>query len=238
MTATSAPVRACEFAATPATGNCAEIYVRRKHVLIGISPFNSRFSDEYVTRLIRWAATSFDSFDVLLAGDESALQLEAMGTPEGKARYKARRAVKRNRRSVEDASSALGLTEADTRVVSISEFTNHSTYRKCKAESEAAFQTNALFRSACLEMAEKAILGRLRTVYGIVEPITAEQAEHAAAYVMAELPFFLETPAVLDVEESLLAYHQPWELGEKIFAGDFTLLANPAQGYLALTEAT
>ncbi|MFG2195657.1 tRNA-dependent cyclodipeptide synthase [Streptomyces sp. NPDC048639] len=237
MSVVAVPAGVCEFTASPATRNCAEIFARRKHVLVGISPFNSRFSDEYVARLIRWAATSFDSFDVLLAGEESALQLEAIGTPEGKARYKARRAVTRNRRSVEDAFRALGPTQVDARVVSISEFADHPVYQKFKSAGEAAFQADSSFRAACLEMAQRAVLGRLRTVLGINDPVTVEQAEHAAAYVMAELPFFLETPAVLGVEESLLAYHQPWELGERIFAGHFMLSASPAQGYLTVTES-
>ncbi|WP_199563587.1 MULTISPECIES: tRNA-dependent cyclodipeptide synthase [unclassified Streptomyces] len=227
---------ACGLSATPATKNCAAIYSRKRHVLIGISPFNSRFSDEYVTRLIRWAAATFESFDVLLAGDESALQLEAIGTPEGKARYKARRAVRRNRRSVDEALRQLGPTPPDTRVVSISDFADDPTYRKFKAAGEEAFRADTAFRSSCLEMAQKAILGRLRTVHGSTEPVSESQAAHAAEYVLAELPFFLETPTVLGVEESLLAYHQPWKLGEQIFAGRFSIAAHPAQGYLTVTE--
>ena len=34
-----------EFSSHPLSSNCAEIFKRNNHALIGISPFNSRFSD-------------------------------------------------------------------------------------------------------------------------------------------------------------------------------------------------
>src|SRR5262245_33477916 len=70
----------------PATANCGRLLERGDHVLIGVSPFNSRFNESYLTRLFRWAATNFDRFTVLLPGEqELALTLEAAGTQANKA---------------------------------------------------------------------------------------------------------------------------------------------------------
>ncbi|MBU7598279.1 tRNA-dependent cyclodipeptide synthase [Streptomyces sp. P38-E01] len=225
------------FLTSPATDNCRDIHRRGRHVLLGVSPFNSRFSDAYIARLVRWAHAAFARVDVLLAGERTAaLQLEALGTPEGKARYKARRAIRRNRRSVEEALVRLNVRSGEIGVHQISDFEEQSAYRRFLALATTAYERDPAFRGACLEMAAKAVLGRLRTVHGRTTPVTAAQAEHAAPYVLAELPFFLHTPALLGVEESLLAYHQRWELGERIFAGSFTLTAGPHQGYLTVTE--
>lgn len=225
------------FQASPTTENCADIYHRRKHVLLGISPFNSRFSDAYVARLTHWAHRHFERVDILLAGEETAaLQLEALGTPVGKARYKARRAIRRNRRSAEEALAQLSGAADSVRVFQVSDFAEQPAYERFRALAAEAYERDTAFRSACLDMAAHAVLGRLRTVHGLSTPVTTQQAEHAAAYVLAELPFFLQTPALLDVEESLLAYHQPWELGERIFSGAFSLTAGPHQGYLTVTE--
>ena len=225
------------FQASPATENCADIYHRRKHVLLGISPFNSRFSDTYVARLTHWAHQHFARVDILLAGERTAaLQLEALDTPVGKARYKARRAIRRNRRSVEEALAQLGDAADSVRVFQVSDFAEQPAYQHFHTLAADAYERDPAFRSACLGMAEKAVLGRLRTVHGRDTPVTAEQAQHAVAYVLAELPFFLHTPALLGLEESLLAYHQPWELGERIFSGVFSLTAGRHQGYLTVTE--
>lgn len=225
----TALAHAANFLTSPATDNCADIHGRRKHVLLGVSPFNSGFSDAYVARLVWWAHTTFESFDILLAGEKAAaLQLEAMGTPEGKARYKARRALRRNRRAAEAALGRLGDAAQGAHVLQVSDFERNPVYERVRAVATTAFDSDPAFRSACLDMAAKAVLDRLRTVHGSSAPITTEQAEHAATYILAELPFFLQTPSLLDVEESLLAYHQPWELGEQIFARAFSLTASSA----------
>lgn len=90
------------------TRNCNEILKRRRHVLIGISPFNSRFSEDYIHRLIGWAVREFQHVSVLLAGKEAANLLEALGTPNGKAERKVRKEVSRNRRFAEKALEAHG----------------------------------------------------------------------------------------------------------------------------------
>ncbi|WP_420468876.1 tRNA-dependent cyclodipeptide synthase, partial [Bacillus licheniformis] len=90
------------------TQNCNEILKRRRHVLVGISPFNSRFSEDYIHRLIAWAVREFQSVSVLLAGKEAANLLEALGTPHGKAERKVRKEVSRNRRFAEKALEAHG----------------------------------------------------------------------------------------------------------------------------------
>ncbi|WP_411153414.1 tRNA-dependent cyclodipeptide synthase [Streptomyces sp. A30] len=229
-------MRTGSLLATPATANCAGLLSRGKHVLLGISPFNSRYSDAYVLRLAQWAAGHFDTFDLLLAGDETALQLEAAGTPAGKARYRARRAVRRNRRAADAALHGLGARAPGARILHVSDFYGDPVYEKLRHEAMDAFRADPAFRTACLGMARTAIAGRLRSVHGRDAAISVAQAEHAVPYVFAELPFFVQTPALLGLQESLLAYHRPWELGERIFAGDFSLAVDPAQGYVTVSE--
>ena len=100
--------RSVHFIAEALTENCREIFERRRHVLVGISPFNSRFSEDYIYRLIGWAKAQFKSVSVLLAGHEAANLLEALGTPRGKAERKVRKEVSRNRRFAERALVAHG----------------------------------------------------------------------------------------------------------------------------------
>ncbi len=224
------------FRALPATDNCRDIFDRGRHLLLGISPFNSRFSDDYISRLIAWARRTCDRFDVLLAGNEAAFLLEAVGTPPGQARRKARKAVARNRRAVEAALAAERVPAAADRVHTFSDYQDDQAYRQLRTEVVDAFRRHGSFRGACLEMSRRAVGSRLRSVHATCAPVADERISLAANYVTAELPFFLNTPAILQVKESLLVYHRPWPLGARIFAGEFPIEVSERQGYLTVSE--
>ena len=53
--------------------------------------------------------------------------------------------------------------------------------------------------------------------------MTHESLEYAAQYVLAELPFFLNANPIINTQETLMAYHAPWELGTSIINDKFNL---------------
>ncbi|WP_429138356.1 tRNA-dependent cyclodipeptide synthase [Bartonella heixiaziensis] len=53
--------------------NCSRLIAMKQHLMVGISPFNSRFSEKYITELICWSAKKFKDIDVLLPDIESAM---------------------------------------------------------------------------------------------------------------------------------------------------------------------
>jgi len=62
-----------------ATPNCERIRQLKEHVLLSISPFNSKFNDCYIERLLYWAASSFSQFDILLPSEEASFLIKAQG---------------------------------------------------------------------------------------------------------------------------------------------------------------
>ncbi|WP_421668509.1 tRNA-dependent cyclodipeptide synthase [Staphylococcus felis] len=66
--------------------------------------------------------------------------------------------------------------------------------------------------------------------------VNDETLEYAAQYVLAELPFFLNANPIINTQETLMAYHAPWELGTNIINNKFNLKMNEKQGYIILTE--
>lgn len=66
--------------------------------------------------------------------------------------------------------------------------------------------------------------------------MTHESLEYAAQYVLAELPFFLNANPIINTQETLMAYHAPWELGTSIINDKFNLKMNEKQGYIILTD--
>lgn len=70
----------------------------------------------------------------------------------------------------------------------------------------------------------------------MMEEVSEDMLNLAVEYVIAELPFFIGAPDILEVEETLLAYHRPWKLGEKISNHEFSFCMRPNQGYLIVQE--
>ncbi|MGV8002408.1 tRNA-dependent cyclodipeptide synthase [Photorhabdus temperata subsp. temperata] len=57
------------------TPRCDQIIQRGDHALVGISPFNSRFSKDYIVDLIQWSSDHFRQVDVLLPCEREASRL-------------------------------------------------------------------------------------------------------------------------------------------------------------------
>lgn len=223
-----------QFMTQTLTRNCGEIFKRRRHVLLGISPFNSRFSDDYIYRLVGWATSQFHDVAVLLAGQEAVNLLEALGAPKAKAERKVKKEVSRNRRSAERALQEHGGNPAA--IYTFSDFTDQDVYRRMCQEVKNTYFEQAHFRKACLEMSHAAILGRARGTQSTIDNVTDDMLDIAVEYVIAELPFFIGAPEILGIEETLLAYHRPWRLGEQISRGEFAVRMRPNQGYLMVHE--
>lgn len=91
-----------ELSLTGKTQHCDTILAQRDHLLIGISPFNSKFSPKYVESLIQWGASNFKKIDILLPDIESAfLILQSVGNPLTKALKKTRKEINRHIRTIE-----------------------------------------------------------------------------------------------------------------------------------------
>lgn len=64
-----------DFVIQGETSRCEAIIGQGKHALIGISPFNSRFSKAYVSSLVLFIAERFSQVDILMPCIEEASRL-------------------------------------------------------------------------------------------------------------------------------------------------------------------
>ncbi|WP_000972271.1 tRNA-dependent cyclodipeptide synthase [Bacillus cereus] len=223
-----------KFISFPLSTNCGEIFKRRNHALIAISPFNSRFSDDYINRLIEWALQTFSDVTVLLAGKEAANLLEALGTPKGRAARKARYQVSRNRKSAEKALKEHGGNV--NAIYTFSDFPDNNTYNYMRKEIEDIFVKETHFRNVCLEMSHAAILGKARGINVEIDQISNDMLNIAVEYVIAELPFYIGGADILGIKESVLIYHKPWKLLEQVDRNEFSIQMKQNQGYLTVQE--
>ena len=84
------------------------------------------------------------------------------------------------------------------------------------------FYTDSNFKNSCLKMSFQAIKSKAKNLNTSIE-MTHESLEYAAQYVLAELPFFLNANPIINTQETLMAYHAPWELGTSIINDKFNL---------------
>lgn len=219
------------------TARCNEIIILHEHALIGISPFNSRFSSDYVNALIDWATAHFDAIDVLLPSEEEAARLlVAAGSTHSKAQKKTRREIGRHLKILEPIIERHRTWNRPIRIFQFSDMKDNQAYQKERARVETAFETDQSFREACLEMSRQAVGGRVKGTGGNTGAIDEEQVNLALPYIFAEIPFYVNTPALLSLKHSVLIYHRPWPIGTGLFAGRYPLRVHPSQGYGVVTQ--
>ncbi|MER8182191.1 tRNA-dependent cyclodipeptide synthase [Kitasatospora sp. NPDC094015] len=220
------------FEAFPFSDRCRAVFDRGEHLLIGVSPGNSYFSHQRLTELIRWAREFFESVDVVHADLHVDAQYRAAGGPVDQAERRAAKEVKATRRRIQRALAEAGVD--GVRAHALSDFRAEPVYRRLHGRVLDALATDPVLRSATEGMARGFLRARLPDG---VEPAPAQLAA-GVEYIAAELPFFLDTPALLRVGSSISCYHLELPLTPVLFGGGEGLRAVPAQGYAVVRPLT
>lgn len=215
------------------SSKCSFLIQRREHLLIGISPFNSRFSPNYVESLLMWGCRNFSKVDVLISDEESSVVLLlATGVPASKAMRKTRKELNRHRRMLAQIIDRIGGDASYTRVIDFSDYFHHHKYQILRSRVQGVYETCNKFRQACIDMSLQAINGRARGVGAASNELASyENVNIAIPYIFAEMPFYLSTPELLGVSTSILAYHRAWPIGDALLAGEFPLRIDQRQGH-------
>ncbi|MCX4745379.1 tRNA-dependent cyclodipeptide synthase [Kitasatospora sp. NBC_01287] len=219
------------YQALPFSDRCRQVWGLGDHLLIGVSPGNSYFSARRIAELIDWGREFFDAVDVVYADLHVDAQFEAFGhTPEHAGR-RAAKEIKTTARRIERGVEQAG--PARVGVHALSEFLVEPVYQRLRAEVEAALREDQVFREAAEGMARSFLAGRLPA------GVAAEAGQLAAGlrYICAELPFFLDTPALLGRASSISCHHIELPLTPVLFGRCEGLRAAPAQGYAVVRPA-
>ncbi|WP_350306487.1 tRNA-dependent cyclodipeptide synthase [Photorhabdus viridis] len=219
------------------TSRCDQIIQKGDHALIGISPFNSRFSKDYVVDLIQWSSSYFRQVDILLPCEREASRLlVASGTESTKAIKKTQREIKCHLRNLDSVISIATLKNKQIRVIQFSDFAQNHDYQSLKTQVENAFNESELFRKICLDMSFQAVKGRLKGTGQCFDQIDLQLVYKALPYIFAEIPFYLDTPRLLGVKYSTLLYHRPWPIGKGLFSSNYPIQIGDKQSYGIVTK--
>ncbi|MBE1537651.1 tRNA-dependent cyclodipeptide synthase [Actinomadura algeriensis] len=221
-----------KFVIEPFTDNCRVVCRNRAHAVMGVSPNNSYFNVSQLTELLGWVCGAFRRVDVVVPDSAVVHTYRALGHEPEQAKKKARRetAVLRNR--VLRAWEAAGGMGEGHRVHLMSALAGHPVYRRLRVQVRTALATDARLRETCLAMSREVVGARM----GGAVPTQAQQ-ETGIGYLVAELPFFLDSAAIFDAPSSLCFYHRPVPLADLIFSWETSLRPSPRQGYALVYPA-
>ncbi|SDM33180.1 tRNA-dependent cyclodipeptide synthase [Allokutzneria albata] len=215
---------------TPLTEHCAAPLRSGQHVCVGVSPFNSYFSVERITDAARWAMSEFEDYHFFIPDRAAAYTLEALGYEPDRARLKARRQGQYVVNKVCRALWGLGATNPEEHVLDGATLAENACYQRLLAYAHDLFTADEVFTAHCLD-ATRWVLDR-RLPEGQVP--TDEQLRCAVRYFLAELPLFVDTPAITGVESSVFAYHQRVKFLELLYSRELPWRPHPRQGFVLL----
>ncbi|ALG09679.1 hypothetical protein AOZ06_24710 [Kibdelosporangium phytohabitans] len=215
---------------TPLTEHCAAPLRSGRHVCIGVSPFNSYFTVERVTALARWALRQFERFHFFVPDRAAVYTLEALGYEPARARRKAARQGQYVLNKIHRALEEVGVTEPGEHVLDGAALARNDRYQHLLRDAHDRFATDEEFGEHCLE-ATRWVLDR-RLPDG--QSPTDAQLRCAVLYFLAELPMFIDTPAIAGVDSSVFAYHQRVVFLERLYARELAWQPHPGQGFVVL----
>ena len=216
------------------TRNCEKIYKSKEHVTLGMSPFTSKYNRAYINNLITWANYTFKRMTILLAGKESTHILECLGIPKNKAKRKVRKELNRQRRFCEEALKTIANNSCN--IYTFSDFEEDKNYKNLYEDVYFHYVNDLNFKNQCLRMSKQALSSKAKNLNLPIDNITNSDLEYASKYVIAELPFFLNSNLMFNTKQTVLAYHSRWELGERINNGDFNISIDNNQGFIILKD--
>jgi len=178
-----------------------KIIIKKEHALIGVSPCNSYFSISNMEFLFSWARENFHNFNVFIMDGASIFNFMAMGYDEKRALKKTRKNDKNLQNKVITSLTNIGFSLVDARkkILLLSELSKCDKYIEVYNRYVHIFETNAIFREDCLG-ATKLMLSEK------MEDVTDEAIHLSMKYLLAELPLWLETPNVLNIQSSAVIY--------------------------------
>lgn len=219
------------FLATPFSERCAGLVDAGHHVFLGISPGNGYFSEARLVALLRWAAARFSRIEIAHPDtDTVACTYLGRGYEPRHARARARRDVRQTANRISRAVTAARIEPARLRVARFSDFYDTPAYRAALERVTRAHREQPAFHTTHTRM----VTGVLRTTMPADWTPTAGQLAAGAEYLDRELPFLLDTPAILGVPASVFAYRATPALAGFLYGPDAPLPAVGTQGFVTV----
>ncbi|NEO35291.1 MAG: tRNA-dependent cyclodipeptide synthase [Moorea sp. SIOASIH] len=211
----------------PITKNCQLLYERGEHALLGISPFNSYFSEKNIAILSNWAMKNFKSFNFFIPDEPYVYTLMALGYDKVKAIKKSKRQANYLKNKCLRALTGLDLStnEAEALILDFRYLNKNKNYLSALKFYEDKYANDSEFRINCIETSKQVVETRTYLSY--------DRLEIAVKYLLAELPLFFNSVSILGKKEGVFCYRYCPLLIQTVFEKKNGMVLNN-QGYLII----
>ena len=178
-----------------------EVLQTHEHALIGVSTFNSYFSQENMEKLFCWAQQSFNNFNVCVMDEASIFNLMAMGYDKKEALKKTKRNDKYLYNKIIRSLTSLGfsLDQSQRKILHYSYLSKSTPYLKIYNKCVNLFNNNVNYTNDCLNATKLMLADK-------VNNLDEDKLDLAVKYLLAELPFWYDTPYILGINSSTFIY--------------------------------
>jgi cyclo(L-tyrosyl-L-tyrosyl) synthase len=152
----------------------------------------------------------------------------ASGYSESEATWKTERQVRYLWNKIERAVAESQATRQSVQFVPWSDLRGNPRFEELYEQCLTAFAMDARFRQDCLAASDWVLQGRLREGHALTE----QGRRHAVAYLLAELPLFLDSAGVFGYDRSVFVYHRAFPLFERLFGGFYSIRPNDGQHFV------
>lgn len=211
--------------AIPVDDRSRVIYEQKEHAFIGISPFNSYFTTDRISKLINWGMNNFKNITVFIPDEISSFTLQGKGYSEKDATRKTKEQDRHLKNKVMRSFESLGIRKIDAegKTLTFSQLSKNPRYIEIFEDCLKQFERDASFKSGCLSISKEMLSNN--------EDVNNEEKLNIAVkYLLHELPFFINPASILEIPSSLIVYHATPSFLEHLYQN--RILVPPNQGLL------
>ncbi len=198
--------------------------------IIGISPFNSYFSETKIHQLINWAKENFKDYYLFVPDEPSKFTLMALGYDEARATKKMKKQknwynnkIKRVINEIENSDKAF-----ENKVLNWKKLSSNQRYNIVHQSYHELFKNDHFFATECLS-ATKWVLNN--------KGITDQKALHLGVnYFISELPLFFNANLVVGKKATTFVYSSAPELVKNTYIMDQFNILSPFQSFMTITD--
>lgn len=208
--------------------NSRRIYEHKDHVLLGISPFNSYYSENNIRCLLQWASTNFSNFNIFIPDTLPIYTFLALGYETGKAEKKTRRQVSYLQNKIYKSLSYLNYSSEESQkiIINVSSLALNDSYIGLKQRCYDLYHSDIEFQRNC-DQCRDFILNGYNINY-----MSSEKKQIAIRYLLDEMPLFIDSPSILNISASMFVYHQTPDFIDYLYNYMHKNIVSNSQGFL------
>jgi cyclo(L-tyrosyl-L-tyrosyl) synthase len=209
-----------------------KLFLLKEHALLGISPFNSYYSEENLKKLFSWGLSTFKRINIFIPDGISIYTLHAIGYPRERAEKKTRSQDRylKNKAMRALAANNISEAEANNMIAFCKDLMNNERYLKFHDTYRKLYKNDEDFRKGCLLSSKWILEGKCN-----LKSLDDESLHIAVKYFLAEVPLFLNSLEIFNINSSLFVYKEIPEFISRIYNdSSFSHLCSSFQGFLAV----